>query len=200
MRRSGYQQRLATHFIQPRLTTADGTIFVAPRPVDLESYFGGDGHVADDVDPTLSVFERLLESAQYQLVLSLTWGPLAASQTLDLGLLRTSSNQLFVVHQVNDDVGTSLIVGYLSASAPLMLLAPFLIDYLSSRGSAYMVNLPGLLPQGIWIARPELVSHATVATGLLGLVTPGAPAGLDAWGGVASLGDHHRQGGVSLVM
>lgn len=181
MRRSGYQQRLATHFIQPRLATAAGTIFVAPRPVDLEGYFADDTLLGDGGDPTLSAFEQLLDDARYQLVLSLTWGAPAASQTLDLGLLRTSSNQLFVVHQVNDDVGTSLILAYLSASAPLLLVAPFLTDYLSSRGSAYMVSLPGLLPQAIWVARPDLASHAVVAAGLLGLVTPDAPPAHNPW-------------------
>lgn len=198
MRRSGYQQRLATHFIQPQLTTTDGTIFVAPRPVDLESYFEDD-LIRDEADPTLSAFERLLEAARYQLVLSLSWGAPAAGQTLDVGLLRTGSNQLFVVHQVNDDTGTALIVGYLSSSAPLLLVAPFLIDYLSSRGSAYMVTLPSTLPQTIWIARPEIAPHPAVAAGLLGMVSPGGSAGRGPWEAAPRI-DLQRQGGLPLMM
>lgn len=198
MRRSGYQHRLATHFIQPRLTTPDGTVFAAPRPVDLEGYFAGD-EIREDADPTLSAFERLLEAARYQLVLSLSWGSPAAGQTLDLGLLRTSSNQIFVVHQVGDDVGTTLIIGYLSSSAPSLLVAPFLVDYLSSRGSSYMVTLPGLLPQTIWVAQPELAPHAAVAAGLLGMVSASGQAAPQPWAG-ADPGAGWQRSSMSLAM
>lgn len=173
MGRSSYQRRLATRFTHPRLNTEAGTIFVPPHPVDLEHYFGSynDGDGGDD--SALTAFERLINAGRYQLMLSLSWGPSAGRQTLDLGLLRVDDDKLFVVHQLNDDVGTSLLLAYLSADAPSRLFHLFLVDYLSSRGTGYMVNLPELLPESIWIVRPEIVPHAAIAAGLLGLVTPG---------------------------
>lgn len=175
MGRSSFHQRLATRFTQPRLITRAGTVFVAPQPVELESYFGAGSDDDDGPDGSLSAFERLLEAERYQLVLSMSWGSVTApGHTLDLGLLRLDTDKLFVVHQVNDDAGTSLIVAYLAATAPMQLFRLFLVDYLSSQGTGYTVNLPCLIPQTIWIVEPELATQATVATGLLGLVTPGS--------------------------
>lgn len=176
MGRISYRQRLATQFTHPRLSTPEGTIFVPPQPVDLERFFRSGRTIEEGPDPTLTAFEQLLELEQYELVLSLAWRCASTQRTLDLGLLRTDSDKLFVVHQLNDDVGTTLIVAYLSASMPCRLFKLFLVDYLSSRGTAYAVGLPDVLPNTIWIARPDLASQASVATGLLGLVTPGGAA------------------------
>lgn len=174
MGRSSDQGRLATRFTHPRLSTDAGTIFVPPYPLDLERHFGGGSAREAAGDPSLTAFEQLVDAARYQLVLSLSWGRGSASaQTLDLGLLRADGDKLFVVHQLNDDAGTSLILAYLAAEVPIRLFRLFLVDYLTSRGTGYMVTLPCLLPESIWIVQPEVVSHAAVATGLLGLVTPG---------------------------
>lgn len=172
-----FRRRLATRFTHPRLVTDVGTVFVPLHPVDLEGCLDA---VDDDElqpDPTLTAYERLVDAECYQLVLSLGWGRLAATlQTLDLGLLRVDDDKVFVVHQLNDDAGTSLILAYLSGDVPARLFRRFLVDYLSSRGAGYQVHLPDQLPQSIWIARPDIVTQAAVATGLLGLVTPGAIA------------------------
>lgn len=181
MGQSSYSQSLDTRFTQLRLTTDMGAVFVPSHPVDLEHYF--DSRDSDDEPPDsdMTAFERLIETGSYQLVLSLSWGHGSApGRTLDLGLLRVAADKLFVVHQVDDDAGTSLILAYLSAEVPSQLFRPFLIDYLGSRGAGYTVNLPGLLPQTIWIVQPEIAPHVTVATGLLGLVTPEAAP----WGDV----------------
>lgn len=172
MARSRSSQHFAAQFTHPRLSTDDGTIFVAPRPLDLEHDAVRPQELDKELDLSLSRFEHLLEHKWYQLALSLSWGPRSTGHTLDLGVLRSDSGHLFVVHQVNDDAGTSLIVACLSTRVPSRLFASFLIDYLSSRGAAYGVSLPSLLPTTTWIACPELASHSVVAAGLLGLVTP----------------------------
>lgn len=172
MARRSSSQHLAAQFTHPRLSTSDGTIFVASRPLDLEHSAVGLHELDEELDPSLSAFECLLEHKRYQLALSLSWGLRSTSQTLDLGVLRSDNDHLFVVHQLNDDAGTSLIVAYLSTRVPSQLFASFLIDYLSSRGAAYGVSLPSLLPSTTWIACPEFASHSAVAAGLLGLVTP----------------------------
>jgi hypothetical protein len=175
MGRISNQRRLATRFTSARLSSDAGTIFVPPRPVDLEAYFGADEALATEYDTGLTAFERLVDTERYQLMLSLGWGRSSApARTLDLGLLRGDGEKLFVVHQLNDDAGTSLILAYLCGDVPSRLFRLFLVDYLSSGGTGYMVTLPCLLPERIWIVQPEVVPHAVVATGLLGLVTPGA--------------------------
>lgn len=173
MGRISFRRRLATRFTHPRLVTDVGTVFVPLYPVDLESCLNRNDEALDD--QSLTAYEHLVDAECYQLMLSLSWGRFAAPcQTLDLGLLRVDDDKVFVVHQLNDDAGTSLVLAHLSAEMPSPLFRRFLVDYLSSRGTGYMVQLPDLLPQTIWIARPEIVSQAAVATGLLGLVTPGA--------------------------
>lgn len=191
MGRNSSQRRLATRFTRARLSTDAGTIFVPPQPVDLEAYFGSDEGLESAHAAGLTAFERLVEAKRYQLILSLSWQcPSLPAHTLDLGLLRVDGDKLFVVHQLNDDAGTSLILAYLCADIPSRLFHPFLLDYLSSGGTGYMVTLPGLLPQTIWIVQPEVAPHTTVAAGLLGLVSPG---GID-WGfvqpGVGALEQH----------
>lgn len=174
MRQDCYHRRLAARFTGPRLVCDVGTVFVPPQPVDLEQYAASYDLEGAEDDMGLTGFERLADQGCYQLVLSLTWGySRTSSQTLDLGLLRTDGDKLFVVHQLNDDAGTSLILAYLAADTPSRLFGAFLIDYLSSRGTGYTVNLPCHLPQSIWIVRPEIVSQTAVAAGLLGLVSPG---------------------------
>lgn len=201
MGRTSYRQRLATQFTQPRLSTPEGTIFVPPQPVDLERFYAIDPGAEESPDPSLSAFEHLLELEQYHLILSLAWRCGQAYRTLDLGMLRTESDKLFVVHQLNDDVGTSLIVAYLSTSVPHQLFGLFLVDYLSSRGTAYAVSLPDVLPHTIWIARPELAPHAAVAAGLFGLVTPGGADALAArqLGGETTWPGPRREGGQLLM-
>jgi hypothetical protein len=174
MGRNSYQRRLATRFTHSRLSTNAGTIFVPPHPVDLEAYFGSDDALESPHAAGLTAFERLVDAERYQLILSLSWGGATLpSHTLDLGLLRVDGDKLFVVHQLNDDAGTSLILAYLCADTPSRLFSPFLVDYLSSGGTAYMVTLPCRLPENIWIVQPEVASHPVVAVGLLGLVAPG---------------------------
>jgi hypothetical protein len=164
--------------------TDAGTVFVPPRPIDLEHHFGGDAGGDDSRDQSLTAFEHLVEAEQFQLVLSLGWGSRCApGQALDLGLLRVDADKMFVVHQVNDDAGTSLILAYLSAHSLSRLFGHFLVDYLSSRGTGYAVNLPNMLPHTIWVARPDLAAHPVVAAGLLGLVAPGAHPWGEAHGG-----------------
>lgn len=172
MGRISYHRRLATRFTHARLSVDAGTIFVPPHPIDLERHFGSQDE-ADSADDTLTAFERLVDAERYQLVLSLGWGGRAASShTLDLGLLRVDGDKLFVVHQLNDDAGTSLILAYLSSDAPSRLFRLFLVDYLSSQGTGYMVTLPRVLPESIWVVQPEIVPQAALAAGLLGLVSP----------------------------
>jgi|GEM_PF-1194717 len=174
MGRISYQRRLATRFTHTRLSTDAGTIFVPAHPVDLETYFGADDALDSPHAAGLTAFERLVDAERYRLMLSLGWGGMAlSSQILDLGLLRVDGDKLFVLHQLNDDAGTSLILAYLCGDVPSLLFRPFLADYLSSGGTGYMVTLPCLLPESIWIAQPELVSHVAVAAGLLALVSSG---------------------------
>lgn len=201
MGRTSYRQRLATQFTQPRLSTPEGTIFVPPQPVDLERFYASDPRADEAPDPSLTAFEHLLELEQYQLILSLAWRCVPTYRTLDLGVLRTESDKLFVVHQLNDDMGTSLIVAYLSTTVPCRLFGVFLVDYLSSRGTAYAVSLPDVLPHTIWIARPDLASHAAVAAGLLGLVTPGGADALAArqFGGETTWSGPRLEGGQLLT-
>jgi hypothetical protein len=186
MGRISYHGRLATRFTHPRLVTNTGTIFVPPHPVDLEAYARTVDGNEPAQDPSLSAYERLAAAERYRLVLSLSWGwGAAARQTVDLGLLHADEGQLFVVHQLNDDAGTALIVAYLASEAPGQLFRVFLLDYLSSRGSGYTVTLPALLPQSVWIVQPEVAPDAAVAAGLLGLVAPGSVdwvgAGVAGW-------------------
>ncbi|MGB9634797.1 MAG: hypothetical protein ACPL8I_15765 [Chloroflexaceae bacterium] len=176
MGRTSNCQRLATQFTQQRLSTPDGAIFVPPQPVDLERCFVFDTGVEIDDDPTLSAFEHLLETRQYRLALSLSWRCYTSYHTLDLGLLRLENNLLFAVHQINDDAGTSLLIASLSSPAPQRMFHLFLVDYLSTHGSAYSVSLPTSLPQIIWIADPELAPQTVVAAGLFGLVAPAGAA------------------------
>ncbi len=176
MGRTSNCQRLATQFTQQRLSTPEGAIFVPPQPVDLERCFVFDASGESDDDPTLSAFEHLLETRQYRLALSLSWRCYTGYHTLDLGLLRLDNDLLFAVHQLNDDAGTSLLVAYLTPAAPQRLFHLFLVDYLSTHGSAYAVSLPTSLPQIIWIADPELAPQAMVAAGLFGLVAPAGAA------------------------
>jgi hypothetical protein len=176
MGRTSNCQRLATQFTQQRLSTPDGAIFIPPQPVDLEHCFVFDASGEIDDDPTLSAFEHLLETRQYRLALSLSWRCYTTYHTLDLGLLRLENNLLFAVHQLNDDAGTSLLIASLASSAPQRMFHLFLVDYLSTHGSAYAVNLPTSLPQIIWIADPELAPQTVVAAGLFGLVAPGGAA------------------------
>ncbi|MCS6880234.1 MAG: hypothetical protein RMK84_06275 [Oscillochloridaceae bacterium] len=190
MGRTSNCQRLATQFTQQRLSTPDGAIFVPPQPVDLEHCFVFDPGGEIDDDPTLSAFECLLEKRQYRLALSLSWRCHTAYHTLDLGLLRLDNDLLFAVHQLNDDAGTSLLVASLASTAPQRIFHLFLIDYLSTHGSAYAVSLPTSLPQIIWIADPELAPQAVVAAGLFGLVAPdrAAPAVRQVFGDMTYLG------------
>lgn len=197
MGRNSARQRLAARFTHPRLATDAGTIFVPPRPIDLERHFGGFDGGEDAPDQSLTAFEHLVEAEQYQLVLSLSWGTrISPGQTLDLGLLRVDADKLFVVHQVNDDAGTSLILAYLSPNVLSRLFGQFLVDYLSSRGTGYAVNLPSLLPHTIWVAKPDLAAHSVVAAGLLGLVAPGAHPWNDSHAGSES---YETPRGVSLM-
>lgn len=184
MGRNSARQRLATRFTQPRLVTDAGTVFVPPHPVDLERYCGAIEEGDDAPDRSLSAYEQLVDEERYQLVLSLGWGSLnSPPQTLDLGLMRLDADKYFVVHQVNDDAGTSLVLAYLSTTALSRLFGQFLVDYLSSRGTGYAVSLPCVLPRTIWVARPDLASHTTVAAGLFGLVAPGVHARPEAYAG-----------------
>lgn len=176
MGRTSNCQRLAMQFTQQRLSTPDGAIFVPPQPVDLEHCFVFDPGGELDDDPTLSAFECLLEKRQYRLALSLSWRCYTTYHTLDLGLLRMDNNLLFAVHQLNDDAGTSLLVASLASASPQRMFHLFLVDYLSTHGSAYAVTLPTSLPQIIWIADPELAPQAVVAAGLFGLVAPDGAA------------------------
>lgn len=177
MGRNSFQRRLATRFTHARLSIDAGTIFVPPYPVDLEAYFGADDALEAPHADGLTAFERLTDAERYQLVVSLSWGSTAhASHTLDLGLLRVDGDKLFVVHQLDDDAGTSLILAYLCADVPNRLFGPFLVDYLSSGGTGYMVTLPSLLPSHIWIVQPEVAPHSAVAAGMLGLVSHGGVA------------------------
>jgi hypothetical protein len=175
MGRYSSQRRLATRFTHSRLSIDAGTIFVPPYPVDLEAYFGADDAFDAPHADGLTAFERLSDAECYRLIVSLSWGCASLpSHTLDLGLLRLDGDKLFVVHQLNDDAGTSLILAYLCADVPSRLFGPFLVDYLSSGGTGYMVTLPSLLPSHIWIVQPEVAPHTAVAAGLLGLVSHGS--------------------------
>lgn len=160
----------------------------------MEAHFGSDDALDSPHADGLTAFERLVEAECYQLMLSLSWGGRSLpSQILDLGLLRVDGNKVSVLHQLNDDAGTSLILAYLCGDVPGQLFHAFLADYLGSAGTGYMVTLPCLLPQSIWIAQPVLVSHMAVATGLLALVSSSTISVSHIPGGVSPHQQHASQ-------